>query len=180
MAEFYTVEELAEYLRLTKRTIYRLLKGGNIPAVKVGHKWRFNKELIDEWLKPPKGGAKRRILVIEDDPVIDLLFKEALEDSGHTIVTASTSAQGLEYGERWEFDLVFLDLKMPKMDGAELLRQIKNIRPELPITIIMGYPDSDIMARALDQGSFTVMKKPFGKSDIISTIDTFLGIGKAK
>ena len=66
MAEFYTVEELAEYLRLTKRTIYRLLKGGNIPAVKVGHKWRFNKEFIDEWLNPPKGGAKRRILVIDD------------------------------------------------------------------------------------------------------------------
>ena len=180
MAEFYTVEELAGYLRLTKRTIYRLLKGGNIPSVKVGHKWRFNKEFIDEWLNPPKGGAKKRILVIDDDPIIDLLFKEALEDSGHTIVTASTSAQGLEYVERLEFDLAFLDLKMPKMDGAELLRQIKKIRPELPITIITGYPDSEIMSRALEQGSFTIMKKPFGKSEIINIMNTFFGIGKAR
>ena len=180
MAEFYTVEELAEYLRLTKRTIYRLLKGGNIPAVKVGHKWRFNKELIDEWLKPPAGGAKRRILVIDDDPVIDLLFKEALDEAGHSVITAKVSEEGLEYVERLEFDLVFLDLKMPKMDGAEILRRIRSIRPKLPITIITGYPDSDIMARALEQGSFTVMKKPFGKSEIISTMDTFFGIGKAK
>ncbi|MCK4354257.1 MAG: helix-turn-helix domain-containing protein, partial [Dehalococcoidia bacterium] len=76
MAQLMTVEELAEYLRITKRTIYRLLKKGNIPAVKVGHKWRFDKETIDNWLHPKMESEKVRILVIDDDPVIGLLFKE--------------------------------------------------------------------------------------------------------
>ena len=52
MAELMTVEEIAVYLRLTKRTIYRLLKKGTVPAVKVGNKWRFDKSVIDSWLKP--------------------------------------------------------------------------------------------------------------------------------
>jgi len=170
MSQLMTVEELAEYLRVTKRTIYRLLKKRNIPAVKVGHKWRFDKTTIDNWLRPEMETEKIRILVIDDDPVIGLLFKEALEESGHIIVTASTSAEGLEYVEQLSFDLIFLDLKMPKMDGAEVFRRIRNIKPGIPVTIITGYPDSEMMDRALAQGPFSVMKKPFGSSDIIASI----------
>ena len=171
MARLMNVEELAEHLRLTKRTIYRLLKKGNIPAVKVGHKWRFNKEVIDKWLQPNTVGVKLRILVTDDDPIIGLLFREALETLGHTVVTADTSAEGLEYVERLDFGLIFLDLKMPEMDGAELLRRIKTVRPEVPVTIITGYPDSEIMVRAMEQGPFSVMKKPFGVSDIVAAVD---------
>ena len=171
MAYLMNVEELAEHLRLTKRTIYRLLKKDNIPAVKVGHEWRFNKEAIDEWLQPETGAAKLRILVVDDDPIIGLIFREALETLGHAVVTADTSADGLEYVERLNFGLIFLDLKMPEMDGAELLRRIKKIKPEVPVTIITGYPDGEIMVRALEQGPFNVMKKPFSISDIITAVD---------
>jgi len=171
MAQLMDVEELAEYVRLTKRTIYRLIKKGTIPAVQVGHKWRFNKEAIDKWLQPETKAVKLRILVVDDDPIIGLLFREALETLGHAVVTADTSADGLEYVERLDFGLIFLDLKMPEMDGAELLRRIKNISPEVPVTIITGYPDSEIMMRALEQGPFSVMKKPFGISDIVAAVD---------
>lgn len=171
MAQLMTVEELAEYLRITKRTIYRLLKKRNIPAVKVGHKWRFDREAINDWLHPKMGSEKVRILVIDDDPVIGLLFKEAVEASGDTIVTASASSEGLEYVEQLDFDLIFLDLKMPKMDGAELFARIKKIKPQIPVTIITSYPDSEIMARALEQGPFNVMKKPFGTSAITTAIN---------
>ena len=171
MAQLMDVEELAEYVRLTKRTIYRLIKKGTIPAVQVGHKWRFNKEAIDKWLQPETKAVKLRILVVDDDPIIGLLFREALETLGHAVVTADTSADGLEYVERLDFGLIFLDLKMPEMDGAELLRRIKNISPEVPVTIITGYPDSEIMMRALEQGPFSVMKKPLGISDIVAAVD---------
>jgi len=171
MAQLMTVEELAEYLRITKRTIYRLLKKRNIPAVKVGHKWRFDREASDNWLHPKMGSEKVRILVIDDDPVIGLLFKEAVEASGDTIVTASASTEGLEYVEQLDFDLIFLDLKMPKMDGAELFARIKKIKPQIPVTIITGYPDSEIMVRALQEGPFNVMKKPFGTSGITTAIN---------
>ena len=65
---------------------------------------------------------------------------------------------------------------MPGMDGAELFRQIKTIKPRLPVAIITGYPDSEMMARALTYGPFGVMNKPFSESDIIAAVSNFLSI----
>ena len=174
MAELMTIDEVAQYLRVTKKTIYRLLKRGSILATKVGHQWRFDKATIDEWLCQSPGGAKASILVIDDEATIRLLFKESLENLGHTAVTAKTGSEGLELVKRRDFALVFLDLKMPGMDGAELFRQIKTIKPNLPVTIITGYPDSDMMARAMAEGPFGVMNKPFGESDIVAAVNSFL------
>jgi len=180
MAELMTVEEIAVYLRLTKRTIYRLLKKGTVPAVKVGNKWRFDKSVIDSWLKPDFQKNKARILVIDDDSVIGLLFKEVLEPLGHVVVSTGISSEGIDYAERLTFDMVFLDLKMPKMDGAEILARIKKAKPDLPVTIITGYPDSDIMGRALDQGHFGIMKKPFGKEEILNAIQMTLKVHRRR
>ena len=166
-----TIEELGEHLRVTKRTIYRMLKRGAIPALKVGSKWRFDREAIDKWLRHQAKGARFRILVIDDDPVIGNLFKEALEGAGHTVVTADNGAEGLRYVERLDFDLIFLGLKMPEIDGAELLRQIRKLRPGVPVTIVTGYPDSEIMMRALKQGPFAVMRKPSGVPDITAAVN---------
>ncbi len=180
MAELKTVEEVADYLRVTEKTIYRLLKQGRISATKVGRQWRFDKASIDEWLHQKPAETKASILVIDDDEAIRLLFKETLEDLGHRVITAGTAAEGLELVKQQDFALVFLDLKMPGMDGAEFFRQIKTIRPKLPVIIITGYPDSDIMARALAEGPFGVMNKPFSESDIVVAVNTFLGISAAR
>jgi len=176
MTELMTLGEVATYLRVTEKTIYRLLKQNSIPASKVGHQWRFDKPTIDEWLQQKSGGANANILVIDDEETIRSLFKETLQELGHKVTTAKTSSQGLELVKQRDFDLVFLDLKMPGMDGAELFRQIRAIKPKLPVTIITGYPDSDMMARALAQGPFGVMSKPFGESDIVVAVTNFLRI----
>ena len=176
MTELMTVEEVARYLRVTDRTIYRLLRRGRIPATKVGHQWRFEQGSIDEWLHQRSVGARATILVIDDEEVIRLLFKETLEELGHTVMLARDGSEGLELVKQRDFALVFLDLKMPGMDGAELFRQMKTVRPELPVTIITGYPDSEIMARALAQGPFGVMSKPFSESDIVAAVANFLRI----
>ncbi len=178
MPELMTVEELGHYLRFTKKTIYRLLKQGSIPAVKIGNKWRFDKAAIDRWLHHNMEGARARILVVDDDEIIRSLFKETLEEEGHTVVTASTGAEGLECVKRWDFALVFLDLKMPDMDGAELLKQLRNIKPRLPVTIITGYPGSEMMERAFKQGPLGVMQKPFDASDIITAVNNFLHVAQ--
>ena len=176
MAKLLTVEELADYLRVTEKTIYRLLRQGKIPSTKVGRQWRFDRSLVDEWLQRNSVGAKANILVVDDEETIRSLFKETLEEQGHRVKTAKTASEGIELVKQRDFDLVFLDLKMPGMDGAELFRQIKTINPKLPVTIITGYPDSDMMARALAQGPFGVMNKPFGESDIVTAVANFLHI----
>lgn len=176
MAELMTVEEVARYLRVTKKTIYRLLRRGKIPATKVGGQWRFEKSAIDKWLHQSSVATAADILVIDDEEVIRSLFKDTLEELGHRVMAVETGFEGLELVKQRDFDLVFLDLKMPGMVGDELFGRIKAIKPGLPVTIITGYPDSGMMRRALAHGPFGVMNKPFGESDIISAVNNFLGI----
>src|SRR4030042_233747 len=98
-----TVDEVADYLRVTKKTIYRLLKQGSIPSTKVGHQWRFDKTLIDEWLRQKPAETKVSILVIDDEEGIRSLFKETLEELGHMVITAETAARGLELVKQQDF-----------------------------------------------------------------------------
>ncbi len=174
MSELMTLPELAQYLRFTRKTIYGLLKKGSIPAIRIGRKWRFNKDSVDAWLHQNVNDTKSRILVIDDEDVISSLFKATLEEQEHEVVTASTGAAGLQYVKEQDFNLVFLDLKLPDMDGAEVFREIKKVRPTLPITIISGYPGSEMMERALEEGPLGVMNKPFSSSDINAAVNNFL------
>jgi excisionase family DNA binding protein len=176
MAKLMTVSEVADYLRVTKKTIYRLLLRGKIPATKVGNQWRFAQGVIDRWLQRNSVVAKANILVVDDEEMVRLLFKTTLEELGHQVTGAETALKGLELVKQRDFDLVFLDLKMPGMDGAELFRQIKAVKPKLPVTIITGYPDSEIMVRALTYGPFGIMNKPFGESDIVNAVNSFLKV----
>jgi len=174
MPELMTIKELEQYLRFTKKTIYRLLKQGSIPAVKIGNKWRFDKEVIDKWLRKSMEGVRARILVIDDDEFIRSLFKDTLEEQGHTVLTTDTTAKGLTYVIQRDFDLIFLDLKMSGTDGAEILREMKGIKRRLPVVIITGYPDSEMMERAMKQGPIGILMKPFDDQDIISAVNSFL------
>jgi DNA-binding NtrC family response regulator len=114
------------------------------------------------------------ILVVDDDEEICSLFKDALEEPKFKITTANNSFDGLKLIENQDYDLVFLDLKMPDIDGAELFKQIKEIKPDLPVTIITGYPDSDLMMKALTHGPLGVMNKPFSGSDILAAVNNYL------
>jgi excisionase family DNA binding protein len=176
MARLMTVGEVADYLRVTKKTIYRLLLRGKIPATKVGNQWRFSQISIDKWLQRNSVKAKANILVVDDEEVVRLLFKTILGELGHKMSGAETAAKGLALVKEQDFDLAFLDLKMPGMDGAELFRRIKALKPRLPVIIITGYPDSKIMKRALAHGPFGIMNKPFGESDIVSAVNSFLKV----
>jgi excisionase family DNA binding protein len=173
MTELMNIEEVSQYLRVVKKTTYRLLKRGEIPASKVGRQWRFDKEKIDVWLQNNMERAGARILVIDDNESILAVFRETLEGDGHIVVTADTGAKGLEYMTQQDFNLVFLDLNMLKADGAEVLREIRGIKQNLPAMIITGYPDSAMMNRAMKLGPLGVMLKPFGDSDIRTVVSSF-------
>lgn len=180
MAQLMTIKELAQYLHYTKRMVYGLLKRGAIPATKIGNKWRFDKEIIDEWLHNNVEGVKAHILVIDNDELIRSLFKETLEEQGHTVVTADTTAKGLAYVIQRDFDLIFLDLKMSGTDGAEILREMRSIKRRLSVVIITGYLGSEMMERALRHGPIAVMRKPFNHSDIIAAVNSFLHATQTK
>jgi DNA-binding response OmpR family regulator len=80
-----------------------------------------------------------RILVVDDDPSIRLLYKEELQQEGHEVLTAATAAEGLALVESTRPDLVTLDIKMPGQDGLTALRELKARHRDLPVIMCTAY-----------------------------------------
>ena len=169
MEEIMTLEEVAEYLKIAKPTLYRLLEEGKIPAFKVGNQWRFTKELINQflWNQIPKG---KRVLVVDDDEVICDFIKEIISLDGHQIVAVQSGMEAIRWIKSSTFDLIFLDLVMPDISGVEVLKQIKEMPLTFPVVITTGYPDSELMDQALELSPLSVLKKPFTKNQISSVM----------
>src|SRR5687767_4603889 len=148
---FLTTEEVLEYLQINLRTVYRLIKAGKIPAVRVGRQWRFRKRDIDNWLETQRaqpesalpvtiGSARKRVLVVDDEESIrELLSKTLALREEYEVDTASDASTALERMRQSQYDLLVADLKMPGMDGLTLIKQARNIKADLPIIIITGY-----------------------------------------
>lgn len=173
MKEFFTPQELAQYLKMNTRTLMWKARKGEIPAIKIGRQFRFDGEQIEKWLSHQKVGGKLYILVVDDDPVVGQLFAESLEVDGHKVTTTLSSLKALELINNKHFDMIFLDLLMPELDGGELFRRIRQTDKDVPVIIITGYPDSDLMVKAMEYGPFAVMKKPFTGDEILEAVHRY-------
>ncbi|MBI5237509.1 MAG: response regulator [Deltaproteobacteria bacterium] len=83
---------------------------------------------------------KKKILVVDDEEGLRLLYKEELEDGGATVELASSGEEALEILGKQKVDLVLLDIKMPGMDGVEVLRRLKEKWSDLPVILCTAYP----------------------------------------
>jgi excisionase family DNA binding protein len=190
---FLTTEEVLEYLQVNLRTVYRLIKAGKIPAVRVGRQWRFRKRDIDNWLDtqrthpvtspagPPSSSSarstRRRVLVVDDEASIrELLTKTLLlaEYDVEAVPDGNTALDRLR--DRHEYDLMFADLKMPGMDGLMLVRQVKRIRPELPVIIITGFSSEVSAIEAINLGVAGYLTKPFRVPQVLAAAAKALGV----
>ncbi len=84
-----------------------------------------------------------KILVVDDEKNILKLYKAELEDEGYTVVTANSGREALEIYEQEKPDIITLDIMMPEMDGIQVLRQIKQKMPEIPIIMLTAYDYRD-------------------------------------
>jgi CheY-like chemotaxis protein len=120
----------------------------------------------------------KRVLVIDDDDAVRSAFRLSLDDVGADVVTADSGESGLKVAKADGVDLVFLDLKMPHMDGVDTLKQLRAAGCHAPIFIVTGFAE-EFMARlrsAADQGlDFEVMRKPLERNDIRSVVTAVLG-----
>ena len=105
-------------------------------------------------------------LVVDDDANIRELLARALATHGWRSAVAPGGEAALEQLQGRRFELIFLDLLLPGMNGAEVFREIRQIDPMANVVIITAYPDSALMAEALQVGPFAVMRKPFSLEEL--------------
>ena len=173
--ELLTAKELAQYLKVKPQTVLRKARNGELPAIRVGRRFRFNKEQINRWLSERTVGKPVEILVIDDEPVIGELLKASLEICGYQITTTTSSRRGLELVAARHFDLIFLDLVMPELDGSEVFRRIREVDRDTTVAIITAYSDSELMKKAMEHGPFLVIRKPFAIVEVIEAVCSLTG-----
>lgn len=162
--EILTVNEVADYLRMNPMTIYRLAQQGKIPASKVLGCWRFKRGEIENWLKAQEFQPSK-ILVIDDESAVGFTIKNALEKK-HTVVSVETARDALAVLEREKFNLIFLDLNLPDIDGLSLYKQINALGKNIPVVVITSSTDSVLLSKMVNEGVQFILNKPFTVDEV--------------
>jgi len=188
---FLTTEEVLEYLQVNLRTVYRLIKAGKIPAVRVGRQWRFRKRDIDGWLdsQRPRGGpriapptpeprpgtGRPRVLVVDDEASIRDLLAKTLALAEYDVDVAPDGRSALDRMRIYSYDLLIADLKMPGMDGLAVIREAKRYKADLPVIIITGFSTESSAIEAVNLGVAGYLTKPFRVPQVLAAAAKALG-----
>jgi DNA-binding NtrC family response regulator len=110
------------------------------------------------------------ILVVDDDAIVIKSCRRILEAEGYEVFAAPGADQALEMLKTSDYDLLLIDVKMPKRDGMYLMREIKKNWPEIPTIIMTGYPTSETIAEVLKLGATLFIPKPFRPDELIKSV----------
>ncbi|KAB1155030.1 sigma-54-dependent transcriptional regulator [Flavobacterium luteum] len=113
-----------------------------------------------------------KILIIEDEAAIRRVLTKILSEESDTYIVedAEDGIQGLEKIKNNDYDLVLCDIKMPKMDGVELLEAVKKIKPEIPMVMISGHGDMETAIQTMRLGAFDYISKPPDLNRLLNTV----------
>jgi excisionase family DNA binding protein len=195
---FLTTEDVTDYLQLNLRTVYRLIRDGRIPAVRVGRQWRFRRSDVDRWLegrKPATPGTRdetvprveesvarsgrypsgrRCILVVDAEATARDSLSKALSLAEYDVVAASDGRTALSHLETGHYDVLITELKLLDMDGLALVREARMLAPGLPAVVVTGSSTEASAIDAINLGVSGYMTKPFPISGVCSAIEKAL------
>lgn len=189
---FLTTEEVLEYLQVNLRTVYRLIKAGKIPAVRVGRQWRFRKRDIDAWLESqrprtsratsstaprvtPAAAGRPRVLVVDDEASIRDLLAKTLALAEYDVDLAPDGRTALERLRIIPYDLLITDLKMPGVDGLAVIREARRMKADMPVIIITGFSTEASAIEAVNLGVSGYLTKPFRVPRVLAAAAKALG-----
>jgi two-component system response regulator PilR (NtrC family) len=111
-----------------------------------------------------------RILIIDDDENIRKVLQTILEDEGYFVETADTAKKGIERSENAFYNLALIDVRLPDMEGIELLTKLRETKPKMRKIIVTGYPTMQNAMAAVNKGADAYVMKPFDVEKILLTI----------
>src|SRR3989339_207647 len=111
-----------------------------------------------------------RIIVVDDEPSVLESFKMILSIKNYNVDLFEDSTEALKTFAKGKYDVAFVDIKMPKVDGLELLRQFKEKDPEIEVAMVTAYGDEHSHARAIDLGALEYLRKPFLMEEIYELV----------
>jgi two-component system nitrogen regulation response regulator NtrX len=123
---------------------------------------------------------KSRILVVDDEPAIRDTMRMILEYDGYDVLLAGSGAEALALAERETPDLVFLDIKMPGLDGLEVLGRLRQVNESLPVVIVSAHGSASTALEAGRLGAFRFIEKPLSKDYVIDAVREGLELGTLK
>jgi two-component system, NtrC family, response regulator HydG len=119
--------------------------------------------------------VKGRILLVDDNEAFLDSTKDVLEEEGYDIVTASSGNEAIKRVETQPFDLILMDIKMPGLSGVEAFVEIKKRTPGIKVIMCTAYIVEALIKKALTEGAYAVLNKPFEMNLLFRTIDNALG-----
>ena len=117
---------------------------------------------------------KPKVLVVDDQRSMRLTLAAILEDQGYDVTEVEDGYRAIEALGQVPFDLVFMDIKMPGINGVQTFREIKKISPKSVVVMMTGFAVEDLVKEALDEGAFSVIYKPFDLEGVISLVESVL------
>lgn len=113
----------------------------------------------------------RKLLVVDDDKVICRLFKSLLGREGYEVTTALSGEEAIEKAKSGKFDVAFIDVVMPGMDGLSTLRELRKIIPGTTFVMMTGFTSNERVKESLSLGAFDFIYKPFADKEIKTVFD---------
>ena len=111
------------------------------------------------------------VLIVDDNVSLCKTMSFLLRGRGYAVSTATDGPEAIERVKDRPFDAIFLDIKMPLMDGVETYRRIKKIRPEVVVVMMTAYAVEDLVQEALREGAYGILYKPLDIEKVVTIIE---------
>jgi DNA-binding NtrC family response regulator len=116
-------------------------------------------------------GEKATIMIVDDDSSLCRTMSLVLSRKGYAVHTAQGGLEAIERAKEMAIDIIFMDVKMPGMDGVEAYKVIKGIKPGIVVTMMTAYAVDDLLEEAMREGAQGVMYKPLDMDKVICLIE---------
>ena len=173
--EILNSKQAAMLLGAHVETIRRMARKGEIPTYKIGKDWRYRRQALLQWAETHHLRHKAPcLLVVDDEEIIRNFMGHTLKPAGYQVLMASRGKEALALLSKETVDLILLDLNMPGMTGPEFLRELRKGHAAIPVIIITGFPDSNLMMEAYHYGPLLLIPKPIEKKLLLDAVNMAL------